>query len=39
MAEDGAAGGVGEGVEDAVQVLFNHVVEGSGVGGVVQLLG
>ena len=35
--EDGAAGGVGEGVEDPVQVLlFNHVVEGGGIVGLIQ---
>ena len=29
--------GVGEGVEDVVQVLFNHVVERSGILGLIQL--
>ena len=34
--EDGAASGIGERVKDAVQIMFNHVVERTGICALIQ---
>ena len=37
--EDGAASGIGQRVEDAIQIMFNHVVERTVIGAFIEPLG
>ena len=39
MVEDGAAGGIGQCVEDLIKIMFNHVVEYICIWGDVQPIG